>query len=540
MADYYPLLARALDAMPDRSAALRKAVYDRARGALIGQLRSLEPPLSEADITLESEALEAAIGRIESEHGGAPAVVANDAAPPIFPPAPDRDSLPEAEAPPQAAEGTRSGVAREPALPPASQPDLGPRPTSRIERQAAIEPAPPVEASTPVIPIKPRKAKLDDKAKSNEKAKSDDKAAERAAVRAAREAARQAARVAPKDDEPKISTGSAEQRPTADAIPSEGAASEPSPAGEPPAADRETVTAVQDAAGGRHRPRIDVVAPRRGRPKLVRNVFVGGVLLVVVGLIAVAAFMLRDKPSDLQPGNAEAQNEATESGTSKYADRIGGDAAPSAERRDPSARQGQAASGDDATRAAAQPDVAVAQRAVLFEENPAGGNAQPITHQGMVVWRLEAVNGEQGQPLETVVRARLNFAEAGLSLVMTLRRNLEPALPASHTIELAFTTTSPAGDTRAVQDVGLLTAKDEEGARGSPVSGLPVRVRENLFLIGLSSLPADIERNTDLLENRNWFDLPVKFASGPRGVLTFEKGTSGSQVIRSAFEQWRR
>ena len=53
MADYYPLLARALDAMPDRSPALRQAVYERARGALIGQLRSLDPPLSEDDIDLE-------------------------------------------------------------------------------------------------------------------------------------------------------------------------------------------------------------------------------------------------------------------------------------------------------------------------------------------------------------------------------------------------------------------------------------------------------------------------------------------------------
>ena len=53
MADYYPLLARALDAMPDRSPALRQAVYERARGALIGQLRSLDPPLSEDDIDLD-------------------------------------------------------------------------------------------------------------------------------------------------------------------------------------------------------------------------------------------------------------------------------------------------------------------------------------------------------------------------------------------------------------------------------------------------------------------------------------------------------
>ena len=62
MADYYPLLARALDALPDRSPALRRAVYDRARSALIAQLRSLDPPVPEADIDLERQAIARAYG----------------------------------------------------------------------------------------------------------------------------------------------------------------------------------------------------------------------------------------------------------------------------------------------------------------------------------------------------------------------------------------------------------------------------------------------------------------------------------------------
>ena len=518
MADYYPLLARALQAMPDRSPALRKAVYDRARGALIGQLRSLEPPLSEADIDLESKALETAISRVESEHGGPPAAVANDVAPPVFAVPEERDVLPEAAAPDRSADNAKGRIA-EPSLPPAPEPNLGIRP-SQPDRQpgaqpdaSAPEPLPPPgdapatvsQEPAPVLPIKPRKAK------------STDKIADR---KDAREAAR------------KASTGE-----TASAAKEPEPASEPTP--EPSVAESETIPAAADGTNGRNRPRIDVVAPRKGRPRLIRNVFVGSVLLIVVGLIAVAAFMLRDKPSDLQPGNTEAQGEATDSGASKYSDRIGGDAPAPSERRETPSRQA-ATTPADPTKAPAQPDVAVAQRAVLFEENTAGGNAQPITFQGMVVWRLEAINGEQGQPLETVIRGRLTFAEAGLSLVMTIRRNLDATFPASHTIELAFITTSPAGDKHSVQDVGLLSSKDEEGGRGSPVSGLPVRVKENLFLIGLSSLQADVDRNTDLLEHRNWFDLPMKFATGPRGVLTFEKGTSGNQVIRSAFEQWRR
>src|SRR5215218_577104 len=67
MADYYPLLTRALDALTERSPAMRRAVFDRARAALMDQLRNLEPPLSEGDIARERLALEDAVNRVESE-----------------------------------------------------------------------------------------------------------------------------------------------------------------------------------------------------------------------------------------------------------------------------------------------------------------------------------------------------------------------------------------------------------------------------------------------------------------------------------------
>jgi hypothetical protein len=182
----------------------------------------------------------------------------------------------------------------------------------------------------------------------------------------------------------------------------------------------------------------------------------------------------------------------------------------------------------------------VAQRAVFYEENTSAANADPTVVQGRVQWRLETVNGERGQPLETVVRANLDFPDAGIALTMTINRNRDATLPASHTIELAFTTEgAPGSARRTVQDIGLLQAKEEENARGSPVSGLPVRVRENLFLIGLSSLRNDIERNTDLLLHRNWFELAVKLSTGSRAILTFEKGGSGAQVMEKAFAQWQ-
>ncbi len=68
MADYYPLIARAIAGLdPSAPGESRRALYERARSALIAQLRSVEPPLSEFEITRERLSLEEAVRKVESE-----------------------------------------------------------------------------------------------------------------------------------------------------------------------------------------------------------------------------------------------------------------------------------------------------------------------------------------------------------------------------------------------------------------------------------------------------------------------------------------
>ncbi|MEH3119623.1 MAG: histidine kinase [Methylorubrum populi] len=483
MADYYPLLARALDALPDRSPALRRAVYDRARSALIAQLRSLDPPVPEADIDLERQALDTAIGRLEAEYAAPPVAVQEpgkapeDAprAPSPPPPEPLRsEPLAHAPRPPSLPEPEPPQVSDEPqALPPAALP-AGIAPGAPF-----AEPKPPGE-TLPFMPP-PRRPRPDDTAKP--------------------------------EPEPSTPDGFIPSTPASEAT-DDAVAPEASP--------------VAEAGNGRQRPRIDVVAPTEGRSRLLRNLFVGGVLAAVIALIAVAAFFLRDRPSDLQQSAAE-QETPTEQPDAKFSDRVG------AERTEAEARPKPPEPGT----APAQPEVTVSQKAILYEENQSDSRAQPISTAGHAVWRLEAVNGEQGEPLQTALRVTVAFPDAGLTLMMTLRRNLDATLPASHTVELAFTNDSGAGAKRVVQNIGLLQLKDEEAARGSPVSGLPVRVRDNLFLIGLSSLKGDVDRNTELLLHRNWLDLAVTYASGQRAVISFEKGSAGAQALQAAFAQWK-
>src|SRR5215204_1232862 len=68
MADYYPLISRAVNGLSDKSPHMRRVVYQRARAALIAQLQSLDPPLATAEITRERLALEEAIDWLEAEY----------------------------------------------------------------------------------------------------------------------------------------------------------------------------------------------------------------------------------------------------------------------------------------------------------------------------------------------------------------------------------------------------------------------------------------------------------------------------------------
>ena len=67
MADYYPLIARAVAGLEKNNGENRRALYERARGALLAQLRSVTPALNESDITRERLALEESIRKVEAE-----------------------------------------------------------------------------------------------------------------------------------------------------------------------------------------------------------------------------------------------------------------------------------------------------------------------------------------------------------------------------------------------------------------------------------------------------------------------------------------
>ena len=72
MAEYYAVLRRAVAGLGNNTAESRRAVYDKARNALIGQLKAIDPPLPTSEISRQRLELEEAIRKVERESAQAP------------------------------------------------------------------------------------------------------------------------------------------------------------------------------------------------------------------------------------------------------------------------------------------------------------------------------------------------------------------------------------------------------------------------------------------------------------------------------------
>jgi len=101
MADYRELLRRAIAALPENNGAARRAVYEKARSALVGQLRAIDPPLPAREITQHRLQLEDCIREVEQEASEAVISFGREAArsAPVAAPEPETPASPEELAP---------------------------------------------------------------------------------------------------------------------------------------------------------------------------------------------------------------------------------------------------------------------------------------------------------------------------------------------------------------------------------------------------------------------------------------------------------
>lgn len=416
MADFYPVLSKAIAGLQEQTPQARRAIYDRARQVLVTQLRNVDPPISESEITRQRLALDDVINRIELDH----AVIEPPAAPP----------------------------------PPPSPP-----PAAVVVVQAPLDDP---------KPVRPSFASL---------------------------------------------------------LPAHAAAGSPPPAQGAP--DPEPLPAETIALPDR--PRLDIAQAPRSRAGSKRKLIVlGGVALGLAAVGTAAFYVNRENQSPQSAAVAPQPAQPQPQGGPKINERVGAD---------PSQVPAPAPPTQPQTGTPPRGEIAVAQRAVLYLE-PQDTSQPPRAIIGRVSWRVEAQNTGQGQLLETVVRADIDIADVGLQLVFTLRRNTDAAFPASHILGMRFQRSSDDGN-GAVREAGVPQFKQEESERGAPLSAITTGLGENLFVSALSRVPVEVERNVDLIRTRNWIDIPVRFASGKRGIIAFEKGLSGDQRIAEGFAAWR-
>jgi hypothetical protein len=174
-------------------------------------------------------------------------------------------------------------------------------------------------------------------------------------------------------------------------------------------------------------------------------------------------------------------------------------------------------------------------RAVLYEENP--NNPFGASFPGSVAWRTEMYTPGPGEAPELAVRADIEIPDRRMIVIWTLRRNTDKALPASHTIEITFRLPAnfPGG---GVDNVPGVLMKADEGARGTRLAGMAVKVTTGFFLVGLYEGHADIESNMQLLKDLDWIDIPVIYNSGRRAILAVQKGPPGDRALADAFAAW--
>lgn len=227
---------------------------------------------------------------------------------------------------------------------------------------------------------------------------------------------------------------------------------------------------------------------------------------------------------EVDPGPAEDEPELGE-GTSVAASTQGGD-------QQGEALSGDAPAGDDSQSAT----VPVGQRAIFYEErtNAAQGSAES----GSVVWSVVQESPGNDLPPEPAIRAEATIPDKDVQLRMTIRRNADPSLPASHIVELIFLTPDDF-EGGGIENVLRVAMKQSEQDTGNPLLGVPAKIADGFFLLALNDTKADLETNRTLLRRQEWIDIPIVYKSGRRALITLEKGVPGDKAFNEALDAWQ-
>jgi hypothetical protein len=534
MADFVAVLKKTIDGMGETTPQMRARVYDKARSTIAAKLAAIVPPPPEAVAARQKRALEDAIATVEQGYAklAPPPAPANDPlaelenifssidrnknqpnhvrpqpsvkAEPVPPPTPvEAPAAPSRKAPPPAvaAPAASTPVASTPVT---STPVAAP--TARRPQASTAEPSGAVAGvrteEFPALPADGPEADVFQELRSPRPARRSRGLI--AAVVALVVVAGGAYGVWLNAGAFKAMLGSDETKP--ETVKVEPLAPAKSAATEEPAATPPTPAANAPAAAA---------ADSGEAPKFTQR--------------------LTSEGKEVDPGPAGGENTIGE-GTSVVALTTQPPAPAASAPAAPGTEAAAAASPTAAPAAPEQPAVAVGQKAIFYEErtNVAQGSAEP----GNIVWSLVQESPGGDAPPEPAIRAEANIPGKNVQLRMTIRRNADETLPASHIIELIFLT--PDGfEGGGIDNILRVAMKTSEQDAGNPLIGIPAKIADGFFLVALNDTKADEQANLTLLRNQDWIDIPVVYKSGRRALITMEKGIPGDKVFDEALKAWQ-
>jgi hypothetical protein len=501
--DYYALIAQAVGGLDQNTGKARRGLYERARASQVTQLRALRPTLSESAIAKERLSLESAIRKVETDAARKSGTKPRKTRPDIAPPRPSTactDSEPSEQIRPKDS-------------PVAFRETETPRPASPLPRRL------------PRWLTGKRARGFSDAVKEVQRLDTTAKAAQDGSDRSEEPSPSQ---ICPPANGGSSLASDAESAADAHLSTADDKARQPLGRREP------SYELDEDQAAphaGRHLPEAmedehPQPLPPRSYQKLVRPVVT---LLILASLAAtiswqwpqvnqlyrsVAQIVAKQQPTQTAPQTAS---------QSKFQGRV--------------PQEQNTAQGLATRRPDGQASPTVAQRVVLYEED--SSDSQGKRYFGLVTWRTETVSPGPSSASELAVRAEVKIPERQTTMTWLLRRNVDHALAASHTVEIVFNL--PAGFAGGgVASVPGIMMKQSEQAPGTPLAKLAVKATNSVFTIELSGFDADVQRNVQLLKESRWLDIPIVYVNGTRAIMAIEKGSPGDRAFVEAFAAWEK
>jgi hypothetical protein len=292
-------------------------------------------------------------------------------------------------------------------------------------------------------------------------------------------------------------------------------------------ADAPEVAAEFDRPGLASRPEAETqrpVAPGAEVAKPKRLIWVAAaVVLGIVLAVAGAAILMRQKPQDLAiKPPVETQQPASPEPSAKIAERV--QTTPPAPAASAGAPQTTPSSPPNAAPATPAPETST-QPAQSAAPAPSAGRAamliasadnpqKPAVSLGSTVWSL--IPPAPNQPGTVAVKAEADIPDLKMHATMTLRKNTDPTLQATHTIDLKFSFAEGAPIT-GFKDVGLPQMRKEDSTAAEALTSVKVKISDTYFLIALAKGEAD-----------------TRIAK-----IVFQKSPEGQAMLDKAFDAWK-